>query len=341
MRLLVLGGTHHVGRAVVRAALERGDEVTTLTRGVSGPPATGAQARHADRADPEQMRAALGDDTWDAVIDTWSLAPRVVRDSARLLTGRAGHYGYVSSRSVYAWPIPSAGEESAPVVDGDPASADADDYAAAKRGGELAVTEYFGGPSVLARAGLILGPYEIVGRMPWWLRRIERGGDVLAPGPRDRPLQYIDCRDLAAWLLHAADQRLTGAYNAVSRPGHATMASLLEAAVAATGSDANLVWVPPEVIEQARIEPWTELPIWAPPDGEIASLHNGDVSKIHAADLTCRPVAETVTDTWAWLRAEGDPPARPGRPAHGLDPDRERAVLAAVLAAGTGPGATG
>ena len=328
MRLLVLGGTHHVGRAVVGTALERGDQVTTITRGVSGAPASGAQARYADRTDPEQLRAALGDDTWDAVIDTWSLAPRVVRDSAALLSGRAGHYGYVSSRSVYAWPIPPGADESAPVVDGDPDSEDAADYAAAKRGGELAVTQFFGGPSVLARAGLILGPYELVGRMPWWLRRIERGGDVLAPGPRDRPLQYIDCRDLAAWLLHAAEAGLTGAYNAVSRPGQATMGSLLEAAIAATGVAANLVWVPPEVIEQAGIEAWTELPIWAPPTGEIASLHDGDVSAIYAAGLACRPVTETVADTWAWLQAEGDPPARPGRPGHGLNPAREREVLA-------------
>jgi uncharacterized protein YbjT (DUF2867 family) len=124
---------------------------------------------------------------------------------------------------VYSWPFPSRADESAPVVDGDAASEEFDDYAAAKRGGELAVLEHFTGPSVLARAGLILGPYELVGRMPWWLRRIERGGDVLAPGPRDMPIQYIDCRDLAAWLLRAADDGVSGAFNSVSKPGHATM----------------------------------------------------------------------------------------------------------------------
>src|SRR5712691_4603247 len=237
MRLLVLGGTHHVGRAVVEAALARGDDVTTVNRGVSGKDVPGARARRADRTDQAELRAALAGDTWDAVIDTWSRAPRVVSDAASLLSGKARHYGYVSSRSVYSWPIPSGADESAPVVDGDAASEEFDDYAAAKRGGELAVLEHFTGPSVLARAGLILGPYELVGRMPWWLRRIERGGDVLAPGPRDMPIQYIDCRDLAAWLLHAADERISGAFNAVSRPGHATMESLLGAAVAATGSD--------------------------------------------------------------------------------------------------------
>ena len=329
MRLLVLGGTHHVGRAVVETALARGDEVTTLTRGVSGEPAQGAQARYADRTDPEQLRAAFGSDTWDAVIDTWSGAPRVVLESAAVLAGRAGHYGYVSSRSVYQWPPAVGLDESGPVVDGEATSEASDDYAAAKRGGELAAQEGFGADrTVLARAGLILGPYEIVGRMPWWLRRIERGGDVLAPGPADRKLQYIDGRDLARWLLHAAEEGIAGPFNTVSRPGHATMASLLQAAIAATGSDARLVWVPPEVILAAGIAPWIELPIWLPPDGEGAGLHSGDVSAAYAAGLSCRQVEETVADTWAWLQREGDPPTAPGRPAHGLDPGLERELLA-------------
>ena len=327
MKLLVLGGTHHVGRAVVETALARGDQVTTLTRGVSGPSAPGADARHADRTDPAALRAALAGDTWDAVIDTWSGAPRVVLDSARLLAGRAGHYGYVSSRSVYRWPVPVGVNESAPVVDAVADADTSDDYQVAKRGGELAAVEAFGDRALLARAGLILGPYEMTGRMPWWLRRLERGGDVLAPGPADLPLQYIDGRDLAAWMLTAAQQGVGGAVNSVSRPGQATMASLLAAARAATGSSARLVWVPPDVIEAAGIEPWTELPVWLPPDGEGAGLHTGDVSKAYATGLTCRPVEQTVADTWAWLQAEGDPP---GLAKHGVDPDRERAVLASL-----------
>jgi 2'-hydroxyisoflavone reductase len=330
MRLLVLGGTHHVGRAVVETALARGDQVTTLTRGVSGPSAPGAHALHADRTDPAALRAVLGDGTWDAVIDTWSDAPLVVGQSATLLAGRAGHYGYVSSASVYRWPIPPGADETAPVVAADPDSTDGDDYAAAKRGGELAALAAFGDRALIARAGLILGPYEIVGRMPWWLRRIERGGDVLAPGPPDRPLQYLDCRDLAAWMLQAADNGVRGIFNAVSRPGLATMSSLLEAVTQATGSAARLVWVSPDVIEAAGIAPWTELPVWLPPDGETAGLFSLDVSAAHAAGLRCRPVGTTVADTWAWLQAEGDPPQRPGRPAHGLDPVREQQVLAAV-----------
>src|SRR6476620_12525534 len=176
MRLLVLGGTHHVGRAFVEAALARGDEVTTVTRGVSGTPVDGASARHADRLDPEAMRAALGDDEWDAVVDTWSAAPVAVQTSARLLRGRVPHYTYISSCSVYTWPIAPGSDESAPVVDGEASSADGTDYAAAKRGAELAVLAEFDGDVAIARAGLILGPYEMVGRLPFWLGRIARGG---------------------------------------------------------------------------------------------------------------------------------------------------------------------
>jgi 2'-hydroxyisoflavone reductase len=328
MKLLVLGGTHHVGRAVVETALARGDNVTTLTRGVSGPSASGALGLHADRTDPDALRAVIGDGTWDAVIDTWSGAPSVVRDAATLLAGRAGHYGYVSSRSVYTWPVLPGLDESAPVVDGDPADTSSDDYAAAKRGGELAALEAFGDRALLARAGLILGPYEAVGRMPWWLGRIDLGGDVLAPGPRDMPLQYIDCRDLAAWMLDLAARGQGGIFNSVSEPGHATMSTLLEAAVQVTGSGARLVWVDPDVIEQAGIEPWTELPIWVPPDGEAAGLHTGDVGAALATGLTCRPVADTIADTWAWIQAEGYPPARPGT---GLDLEKEREVLSGIL----------
>lgn len=332
MRLLVLGGTRHVGRAVVEAALARGDDVTTLNRGISRAPAEGVEPLVADRTDAGALRAALGGREWDAVVDTWSGAPRVVRDAARLLSGRAGHYTYVSSRSVYRSPVPHGADETAPVVEGDPGSGDDEDYAAAKRGGELAARESFGDRALLARAGLILGPYEVVGRMPWWLRRIERGGPVLAPGRPGRPIQYIDGRDLAGWLLTAAGRRLGGAFDTVSEPGHTTMGELLETAVRVTGSDAELVWVPAEEIAAAGIRPWTELPAWMPEDDEDSGLLDGDVSAAIAEGLTCRPVRDTVADTWAWLCAEGDPVHPAGGSVKGLDPAKETAALRAHTA---------
>jgi 2'-hydroxyisoflavone reductase len=331
VRTLVLGGTHHVGRAVVEAALERGDEVTTLTRGVSGHAVPGADARHADRHDPAAVAAVLGDDTWDAVVDTWSFEPRAVRDAARLLDGRVPHYTYVSSRSVYTWPPALGIDESAPVVDGDPDSTDATDYAAAKRGAEVAVLENFHGRVVLARAGLVLGPYEVVGRLPWWLNRLSAAGRVPAPGPPERPLQYIDGRDLAEWCLHVGRSGVEGAFNVVSRPGHTTIGNLLDQVRRSTGSTADLVWLEPQTIEAAGVSGWTDLPIWVPPTGELAALHDCDVSAALATGLHCRPMEETVADTWAWLQREGTPAPPTNRAGDlGLTRQQEQVLLSAA-----------
>ncbi len=330
MRLLVLGGTRFAGRAVIEAAQAEGIDVTTLNRGQTGKDAAGVRALTADRTDPVALAEALGDQTWDAVIDTWSGAPKAVADAGRVLAGRAGHYGYVSTISVYADPLPPQADEHAPLVDADPDRAepltDLADYPAVKRGAELAALRAFGDRTLIARPGLILGPYENIGRLPWWLRRIERGGSVLAPGDPATPLQYIDVRDLAAWLVNAARRGLTGAFNLTGEPGHATMGELLDAAVDVTEADATLVWVPQKRVLDAGVSPWTELPIWLPSDPEYDNHNLVDASAARAAGLTDRPVRDTVAATWAWLQAEGDPPPRPDI---GLDPTREQALLEA------------
>lgn len=328
MRLLMLGGTRFVGRAVVADALARGWSVTTFTRGVSGAAPPGVQQYHGDRMVAADL-AVLAGRRFDVVVDTWTGAPRAVRDSARMLASSAGRYVYVSSRSVYRAPLPAGASEDAPVVESDPDSHQDNDYAAAKAGGELAAVAAFGDRALLARAGLILGPGEDVGRLPWWLRRMARGGRVLAPGPPDLPLQCIDARDLAAWLLDCAEDGIGGAYNAVSEPGHTTMGRLLEHCRRATGSVAELVWADPDPILAAGVQPWTDLPIWIPPGHPDSGLHAADTAKARAAGLRCRPVEDTVDDTWAWLRVQpGDPPQRPDRAPVGLDPATERRILA-------------
>ncbi|MER7757152.1 NAD-dependent epimerase/dehydratase family protein [Kitasatospora sp. NPDC097643] len=326
MRLLMLGGSGFVGRAIVNEALSRDWDVTLLHRGNRRPP-SGAKVLRGDRTAPDGL-AELADGAWDLVVDTWSAQPSVVRDAAALLAKRAGRYVYVSSCSVYADPVDHAAAENGVLVDGSPDDGEVP-YPQAKRGGELAVTDAFGEDrSLLLRAGLILGPGEDIGRLTWWLGRIARGGPVLAPGPRDLPLQYIDTRDLAIWALDAAVRGLSGPYNLVSRPGHATIGELLEACVAATGSDAQLRWTEPERIAAAGIEPWTQLPIWVPP-GELHDYVYGvQTARAHAEGLRCRPVTETVADTWEWLRSlDGVSPQRPDRPVLGLDAAVEAAAL--------------
>ncbi|MFI5745239.1 NAD-dependent epimerase/dehydratase family protein [Streptomyces sp. NPDC051644] len=332
----MLGGTEFVGRAVTEAALARGWEVTVFHRGRHAPP-PGVTELLGDRITDDGLAALAaaagsgsGTYAWDLVVDTWSGAPSAVRDAARLLADRAARYAYVSSRSVYDYPAPAGLPENGPLVAGASPDAGADvPYPLAKRGGELAALDAFGDRALLARAGLILGPWENVGRLPWWLLRIARGGPVLAPGTPDLMLQYIDARDLANWLLDAGLSGLHGPYNLVSRPGHATMGQLLDACVRATGSGAELRWTPAETILAAGVEPWSDLPVWLPPGELYDTMHRGDVSKAYAAGLRCRPVDETVADTWKWLvELDGAAPQRPDRAAVGLDPRVEAALLA-------------
>lgn len=329
MRLLVLGGTGFVGGATVTEALRRGWSVTVFNRGLHGAVPGGVLRLRGDRSAPDGLSALVGGG-WDLVVDTWDGEPRAVLNAARALVGSTGHYIYVSSRSVYREPVALGADERAPVVD---AASDALDgsYAELKAGGERAAREIFGERALIARAGLILGPGEDIGRLPWWLQRVARGGQVLAPGPADLPLQYIDVRDLVTWLLDLGRERIGGTFNVVSRTGHATMGELLAACVGVTGARATLRWVDPGPILAAGVVPWNDLPVWIPVGHAFRWLQDGDVSRAYAAGLRCRPVAQTVADTWRWLRAVGGVPPRAGRPQRvqvGLDPAREAELLA-------------
>jgi nucleoside-diphosphate-sugar epimerase len=326
MKLLVLGGTEFVGRAFVDEALAANWEVTTLNRGTSPAPDR-VTALHGDRNEVDGL-LALDDGEWDLVVDTWSWAPIAVRRSATLLRERTEHYLYVSSRSVYADPLPAGADESAPLVIADPDDEHFDDYARAKAGAELAVVEEFGVRAILLRAGLILGPWENIGRLPWWLNRIAAGGPVLAPGRPDAGIQYVDARDLAVFGLTVAKSGHGGPFNVVSPVGQATMGELLDACVQVTGSDARLQWTDSDTLLAAGVKPWMDLPVWLPPGEGHDAMHQGDVSKAVAAGLRIRPLHQTVSDTWDWLLSiGGTAPQRPDRPTLGLDPAREAELL--------------
>ena len=234
----------------------------------------------------------------------------------------------LSPCSVYqADPLPLGIDENFQSVDADPAS-ESTNYPADKRGAELAVLSGFGPTaSFIARPGLIIGPHEWPARLAWWLRRISEGGDVLAPGPEDLALQYIDARDLALFMVESAEQGRVGIFNTLTPRGHSTMSELLNLCKTATNSDANFKWVPSDFILKHEIQPWSELPIWISPD--MYGFYGFDTRKAIAAGLKCRPISETVNDTWLSISTEVQPELPAGRIAPGISKEKELEVLAA------------
>ena len=328
-RLLVLGGTDFVGRALVAEALALGWDVTALSRGTRGVP-EGARQLVADRREPGWLDA-LGAESWDIVVDTWSWEPSAVRDAASALVDRATTYAYISSRSVHPYPTPRGADENQPIVESSADDEGFDDYPRAKAGGERAAVAAFGDRTLLVRPGLIIGPHENIGRLPWWLTRIARGGEIIAPGPAEGTFQYIDARDLARFTLTLASEHRAGAYNVVNEPDATTIGELLELCREVTGSTGTLRWTDPDALVAAGVEPWMDLPIWIPDAHGHATMHGADVSKAVAAGLTIRPLAETVADTWAWLQSIGGvAPQRPDRLTLGLSPEHEAELLATL-----------
>lgn len=333
MDVLVLGGTRFLGRAVVAEALRRGDSVTTFTRGISGAPPPQVTALHGDRGEPAALEVLRGR-RFDVVIDTSGYVPTVVGAAARLLAETARHYVFVSTINVYpGWPgQPVRADSTVYACPPDVAQAPAEltgagPYGYLKAGCERAVEEHFPDRCTQIRAGLLIGPYDNSGRLAWWIDRISRGGRVPVPGPPDRHLALIDVRDLAGWMLHCGQAGVAGAYNATAPRDFTTYREMFEAARDATGADAELVWTPEQAILDAEVEPWTELPLWLPSTMEFA--WTVDVAPAHAAGLTHRPITETITNTWAWLRTgerADDPALRPT----GMSEEQEKALLAAA-----------
>lgn len=322
MKLLVLGGTLFLGRHIVEAALSRGDEVTVFNRGRTNPALFPDVERLAGDRDGDL--SALGGRTWDAVVDTSARLPRWVRASAEVLAGSVEHYTFVSSASVYADTSRPGVDESGRVHTVADESIedilDGETYGALKALCERTAEEVMPGRVLSIRAGLIVGPYDPTGRFTYWVHRIARGGDVLAPEPRDQAVQFVDARDLAAWILDMAECRETGVYNATGPETPLAMEGFLDEVVAASGSNARLVWADERFLLEAGVEPWSDLPLWLAPSTNESERYflALDVSRAVAAGLRFRPLADTIRDTLA--------DAEPTRDA-GLDPERERELV--------------
>jgi nucleoside-diphosphate-sugar epimerase len=339
MKLLVLGGTRFLGRHLVDLALARGDDITIFTRGKQPnhwPGRVTALEGNRDQAISPGLRA-VEQGTWDAVIDTCGYVPRVVRQSAELLSRRVGRYLFVSSISVFTDASRPGLTEKDPVgVLEDPNTEEIGKYyGPLKAACERVVSEVYGYRALNVRPGLIVGPHDPTDRFGYWVARFvqpvlvgDRAPQAVVPNPRTRPIQLIDARDLAAFMLELLSKGLEGTHNATSPAGQWTMGALIDALREVGGAAAPAPrWVEEEILIEKKIDPWTGLPLWIPLSfADEAGFMQIDCTKAQRAGLRTRPLQDTIRDTAAWL-AQRD---NAGAWKDVLSADREREVLDAA-----------
>ncbi|MBA2539253.1 MAG: NAD-dependent epimerase/dehydratase family protein [Deltaproteobacteria bacterium] len=303
--ILILGGTGFLGPHIVEAARARGHTVTLFNRGKTHP--TLFPDVEKLQGDRDGKLDSLAGRKWDAVVDTSGYVPRIVKQSAELLAPSVGHYLFISTISVYAKSDKVGADETSPLATLDePASEDvAKHYGALKAGCETACEAALPGRVATIRPGWIVGPLDPTGRFTHWPVRLAEGGEVLAPGDGTTPIQLIDGRDLAAWIVTLIENRTTGVFNAFGPSNHPkinlSIKQLLDDCNTAAGNKASLTWVSTEFLDNHEVSPWAEMPGWVPAEGDYAGF--GRLSNQRAVDagLTFRPIADTAQDTLAWL----------------------------------------
>ena len=321
MRLLVLGGTLFLGRHVVDAALARGHDVTLFHRGKTGTDLFPDVERVL--GDRDGGLAPLAGRSFGGVIDTSGYVPRIVDAAAALLAATCEHYVFVSSASVYREPLPSPLRESHPLArldDPTVETVDAATYGPLKALCEAAVEKHFPGRVTQVRAGLIVGPHDATDRFTYWPRRLAEGGDVVAPPDESQPVQLIDVRDLAEWMVTCCENRTAGAFNAGGHAQPLTMGAMLRRIRDAVGGEATLRPAPADVLARHEVSPWMGLPLWVPP--EVTGMLSMDISAALAAGLRHRPLEDTARAALAFAQTLD----RPWRA--GISAETEAAVLA-------------
>ncbi len=323
MRILIVGGTRFVGRHITEAALAAGHAVTLLHRGQTGaglfPSATHLLA------DRNALPEGLLDGEWDATVDVSGYVPRQIHALADALDGRGGRFAYISSVSVYDTPVRPGFGEDAPVQElADPAVEEVTDatYGPLKAACERVATDRFGTSTLIVRPTYVVGPYDHLSRFTFWVERVARGGEILAPGPRDAAIQVIDARDLADWTIQLLGRPAGGVFHAVSPAPPFSFEELLEAMVAEVGPPGTtLTWVDPGFLGERGLD-GDSLPLWSAFDKE-ADLNAADPSAAYAAGLLPRPLRQTVRETYehALRHPLPPPPAR-------LSAEEEARILA-------------
>ncbi len=337
MKLLIIGGTVFLGKHLIEAALARGHEVAMFNRGTHDDGMFPEVERL--RGDRREDLSALRGRRFDAVIDTCGYVPVTVRASARLLSESAAHYTFISSQSVYAsYDVPGMDEMHTVQKLSDEQVREAEAikpegniiavnygemYGGLKALCERVVEEEMPGRALSIRAGLIVGPGDYTDRFTYWVRRVAAGGEVLAPGDADRPVQLVDVRDLAEWLVRMAENRTAGIYNATGPARKLSMQELLEACRSASGSDASFTWVSDDFLKEAEVAGWSEMPLWLPAEDNVVNFFSVDCGKAINAGLTFRPPVETARAILEWDRT------RDGELRAGLKLEREMELLRA------------
>ncbi|MBT5873437.1 MAG: NAD-dependent epimerase/dehydratase family protein [Candidatus Latescibacteria bacterium] len=303
MNLLVLGGTVFLGRYVVLAAESAGHNVTMFNRGQTAPDLFPHIERlHGDR--DGDLDALLGR-SWDAVIDTSSYLPRVVRQSAEVLRDVVGHYTFISSISTYASFTGSGINEEEPVgslEDDTVEEISGDTYGPLKALCESTLRSVFPDRLLVIRPGLIVGPHDPTDRFAYWPHRIDRGGQVIVPGRSDAPLQFIDVRDVAEWIVAMVAQDVKGVYNATGPQNPLQMGEFIETCRAACSNDAELIWMDDDYLAAHEVAPFVELPLWLPTSADHRGFFDIDCSLAIRDGLTFRPLLDTVEATLEWDR---------------------------------------
>lgn len=338
LKILILGGTGFTGPFQVEYALARGHKVTVFNRGKTHPGEVpeGVEQLVGDRS-TGQLDALKGR-KWDVVIDNPTMLPKWVHDAGEILQGKVDRYVFISTISVYANNAKPGQDETAPLAkyEGADAMKETRDsviaskfalYGPLKALSEKEAEKWFPGKTLVIRPGLIVGPRDETDRFSYWPVRVARGGEVLAPGEKSDPVQFIDGRDLAEWTIRMVEAGATGIYNATGPASPLTIGGMLEGIKSALGSDAKFTWVPAKFLESEKVAPWSDMPVWVPPSGEDGGLGTISIARALAKGLTFRPLPETARDTLAWYRAQ--PAERQAKLGAGITAEREADVLAA------------
>jgi 2'-hydroxyisoflavone reductase len=329
LRVLVLGGTGFIGPHLVRRILERGHDLTLFNRGRSEPGLFPELFRDVENlvGDRNGDLSALEGREWDAVIDNSGYTPDQVRATARLLAGSVGQYLFTSTRGAYADYTHPTMDESAPLgIRGVPEE-EWTGYGPLKARAEREVEAAFPDGTSIVRPPIIAGPGDGTDRFTYWYVRIDRGGEVLAPGDPTDPVQYVDVRDLADFLVHLAEERTSGIFNTVAPAAPLTTSGFLHGVRAVTSSPVSFTWVDWDFLESHGLRGGQELPGWRPPRGDQLNYGRVDNRRAIAAGMTFRPLAVTAGDTLEWWKARAAA-GGPGSLRAGISPEREAEVLA-------------